>query len=276
MHEPFVAAVVQMTTTADRAANLATADRLVRRAAALGADVVAMPEMWPFIGSQAERLAHAEGLDGSVVRWARELAAELGITLFAGTFAERSEVPGKVHNTAVAVSPAGALLAHYRKIHLFDIDAPGGARITESDNFAPGDRAVVARTRHGVFGMTTCYDVRFPHLYRALRDAGADYVLVPSAFTAHTGKDHWEVLLRARAIEQQVYVLAPNQGGWHDRTRQSHGHSMIVDPWGLVVARASDGEGVALATIEPARVARVRSQLPCADHRRRFEEPTIA
>ena len=273
MSEPFVAAVLQMTTTADKEANRSTATSLVRRAASLGAQVIALPEMWPFIGDNTRRLTESEGLDGDIVQWGRGLASELEVTLFAGTFAERSDVEGKVHNTGIAFGPGGDLLAHYRKIHLFDIDAPGGAQFTESDDVAPGDRAVVVDTPHGRFGMTTCYDLRFPALYQALRDAGADYILVPSAFTAHTGKDHWEVLLRARAIEQQVYVLAPDQAGWHNRVRQSHGHSMIVDPWGLVVARASDGEGIALATIDPARIERVRSQLPCAEHRRPWALP---
>ncbi|MCO4772603.1 MAG: carbon-nitrogen hydrolase family protein [Deltaproteobacteria bacterium] len=276
MTAPFVAAVLQMTTKADRDANRATAEGLVRRAAALGAQVVCLPEMWPFIGNNVDRLERAQTLEGPIVQWGRALAAELGITLFAGTFAERSEVPGKVHNTGIAFGPQGDLLASYRKIHLFDIDVPGGAQFTESDDIAGGAQAVVVDTVHGRFGMTTCYDLRFPPLYQALRDAGADYVLVPSAFTAHTGKDHWEVLLRARAIEQQVYVLAADQTGWHNSKRQSHGHSMIVDPWGLVVARASDGEAIALASIDPARVRTVRSQLPCGDHRRTFAKPAVA
>ncbi len=273
MTEPFVAAVVQMTTTDDRAANRDTAERLVRRAAGLGAQVVALPEMWPYIGRTANQAENAETLDGPLVTAMRSLAEELGITLFGGTFAETSSVPGKVHNTAFVAGPDGALLASYRKIHLFDIDVPGGVTLKESDQFVAGDRAAVVSTEQGVFGLSTCYDLRFPALYEALRVAGATCVLVPSAFTAHTGKDHWEVLLRARAIEQQVYVLAPNQAGWHNPKRQSHGHSMIVDPWGHVVARASDGEGVALAVIEPGRVARVRTHLPCGEHRRPFADP---
>jgi len=273
MTEPFVAAVVQMTTTDDRMANRDTAERLVRRAADLGAQVVALPEMWPYIGRTADQAAHAQELDGPLVTGMRALAAELGITLFGGTFAETSAVPGKVHNTGFVAGPDGGLLASYRKIHLFDIDVPGGVTLRESDQFVAGDRAAVVDTAHGRFGLTTCYDLRFPALYEALRVAGATCVLVPSAFTAHTGKDHWEVLLRARAIEQQVYVLAPNQAGWHNAKRQSHGHSMIVDPWGHVVARAADGEGVALAVIEPARVERVRTHLPCGEHRRSFALP---
>jgi len=273
MTAPFLAAVVQMTTTADRGANRATAERLIRQAASHGAAVVALPEMWPFIGNREDQLANAESTGGPTVALLRGLGAELGITLFGGTFAERAESGDKVYNTGFVTGPSGDLLASYRKIHLFDIDVPGGAQLTESADFIPGSRAVTVDTVHGRFGMSTCYDLRFPALYQCLRDAGAEFMLVPSAFTAHTGKDHWEVLLRARAIEQQVYVLAPDQTGWHNKGRQSHGHSMIVDPWGLVVGRASDGEGIALATLDPARVARVRTQLPCGDHARPFSKP---
>lgn len=269
----FVAAVAQMTTTADRAANTETAEALVRRAAGLGAQVVCLPEMWPFIGNNAVRLADAETVQGPTVGLLSRLARELGIWLFGGSFAERSPEPGKVYNTAVALGPDGGLVGVYRKIHLFDIDVPGGAQFVESDDVSAGDRAVVVPTPFGTFGMTTCYDLRFPLMYERLRAAGVDYVTVPSAFTAHTGKAHWEVLLRARAIEQQMYVLAPDQAGRHNSARESHGHSMIVDPWGLVVARCSDGPGVALAVIEPERVARVRQQLPCWSHRRDFVVP---
>jgi predicted amidohydrolase len=273
MSEAFVAAVVQMRTTADRDANRRSAERLIREAAAARADLIVLPEMWPFIGDNARRLAEAETLAGPTVGFVRNLAAELGVTLAGGTFAERSEDGSKVYNTGFVVGPAGELLASYRKIHLFDIDVPGGAQFQESADVAPGGEAVVVPTGLGVLGLSTCYDLRFPALYQALRDAGATVVLVPSAFTAHTGKDHWEVLLRARAIEQQVYVLAPDQAGWHNPKRQSHGHSMIVDPWGLVIARVSDGEGFAIARIEPARVASVRQQLPCGDHVRPFTRP---
>ena len=266
----FVAAVAQMTTTNDRAANRATAEALVRRAAQRGAQVVTLPEMWPFIGNNVQRLRDAEGLDGPTVGLLSDLAQELGIWLFGGSFAERAPDGDRVYNTAVAHGPDGALVGVYRKIHLFDIDVPGGAQFVESDDVAPGDRAVIVDTPLGTFGMTTCYDLRFPHLYQQLRDAGVDFVTVPSAFTAHTGKAHWEVLLRARAIEQQMYVLAPDQAGRHNSVRESHGHSMIVDPWGLVVARCSDGTSVAMAEIDRERMLTIRRQLPCNGHRRAF------
>ena len=266
-------AVAQMTTTADRADNMASAVSLVREAAGLGAKMVFLPEMWPFIGSDEAKVAGAEDLDGPIVSSMRQLARELGIWLQPGSFAERAAVVGRVYNTAPVIRPDGELAAVYRKIHLFDIDLPGGAVLAESDTVVPGDEAVVAQTPWGGLGMSVCYDLRFPDLYRALRDAGAGIVAVPAAFTAHTGKDHWEILLRARAIEQQVWIVAADQGGRHNSKRSSHGHSMIIDPWGLVVARCSDGPGLAFATVDVARGERVRKALPCADHRRAFVEP---
>ena len=266
-------AVVQMTSTGDRDANLASAVSLVREAAGLGAEGVFLPEMWPFIGSDEAKVAGAQTLDGPVVSTMRELARELGVWLQPGSFAERSEVGGRVYNTAPLIRADGELAAVYRKIHLFDIDLPGGAVLRESDTVVAGDRAVASETPFGTLGLTICYDLRFSDLYRALRDGGADLIAVPAAFTAHTGKDHWEVLLRARAIEQQVWIVAADQGGRHNSRRASHGHSMIIDPWGHVVARCSDGPGLALARLDPERASRVRAGLPCADHRRPFEGP---
>jgi len=266
-------AVVQMTSTDDRAANRASAERFVREAASRGAEVVCLPEMWPFIGPDDAKVAGAESLDGPSMSLMRGLAAELGVWLFPGSFAERSDVPGRVYNCAPAIDPAGEVTTVYRKIHLFDIDIPGGAVFAESRSVAPGNAAVVADTPFGRVGMTVCYDLRFPGLYGALRDAGADIVLVPAAFTAHTGKAHWEVLLRARAIEQQVWVLAADQGGHHNRTRESHGQSLVIDPWGDVVARCSAGPGIALAWVDLEQVRTVREQLPCRTHDRAFERP---
>lgn len=266
-------AVAQMTTTKDRQANLASATALVRDAAGLGAQMVFLPEMWPFIGHDEAKVAGAQDLDGPIVTAMRELANQLGIWLQPGSFAERSPVAGRVYNTALVIRPDGEVHAIYRKIHLFDIDLPGGSVLMESDTVTPGDRAVVSETPFGGLGLSICYDLRFPHLYRALRAGGADIIVVPAAFTAHTGKDHWEVLLRARAIEQQVWIVAANQGGLHNSKRASHGHSMIIDPWGHVVARCSDGPGLCLARVDPDRVGRVRAALPCADHRRDFQEP---
>ena len=226
--------------------------------------------MWPFIGSDADKVAGAEALDGPSMTAMQELAQELGIWIFPGSFAERAPVEGRVYNTALAIDSDGGIAAIYRKIHLFDVDVVGGVSFQESDTVAPGDEAVLVDTPLGRVGMTVCYDLRFPALYQRLREGGAELFSVPAAFTSHTGKDHWEVLLRARATENQCYVLAADQGGRHNRTRESHGQSMIVDPWGLVVGRASDGPGFAIAAVDTGRVASVRQQIPCFGHKRDF------
>jgi predicted amidohydrolase len=265
--------VVQVTATDDREANLRIASDLVRRAAGAGAEVVCLPEMWPYIGSDAGKISGAESLDGPSMSVMQDLASSLGLWLLPGSFAEVSEVPGRVYNTSVVFDPSGKLRAVYRKLHLFDVDVPGGAVFKESDTVAAGDQAVVVDSEVGRLGLSICYDLRFPALYQGLRRAGAEVVLVPAAFTAHTGKDHWEVLLRARAIEQQVWVVAANQCGHHNPKRESHGHSMIVDPWGHVVARVSDGPGFAIADIDLAQVERVRREIPCARHERTWQGP---
>jgi deaminated glutathione amidase len=269
----FTIAACQVCATDDRAVNLATATRLVREAADRGADVVCLPEMWAFIGRGADEVTGGETLDGPSMTAMKTLAQELGIWLFPGSFAEISPEPGKVFNTSPCLDPNGAVTAVYRKIHLFDIEMAAGPSLRESDTMVPGDQAVVAETAFGRFGMSVCYDLRFPALYQALRDAGADVFLVPAAFTATTGKAHWEVLLRARAIEQQVWVVAADQVGRHNAARTSHGHSMVIDPWGFVVGRCSDGPGVTLAVVDPSLTKKVRGRLPCADHRRAFGPP---
>ncbi len=272
---PALFAVCQLTTSDDRARNRQVATDLVRRAAGLGADAVCLPEMWPFIGRDEDKLAGAETLGGPSTTLMQELAQELGIWLFPGSFAERAPTPGLVHNTATALAPDGSIAAVYRKLHLFDVAIPNGATFTESESVQAGDRAVIVDTPFGRVGMTICYDLRFPMLYQALREAGADLVLVPSAFTALTGKEHWELLIRARAVENQVYVVAAEQWGQHNRTRRSHGHSMIVDPWGHIVAQSSEQEGIALGLVDPAYLRRVRIQLPCSQHKRSFEPPSL-
>ena len=266
-------AVVQVTATADRAANLDTATRLIRESAGYGAETICLPEMWPFIGSDQDKVAGAETLDGPSMSAMRELARETGAWLLPGSFAEQSEVPNRVYNCATVIDPSGEVVAVYRKIHLFDIDLATGPRLMETDTVVPGTQAVLADTAMGRVGLSVCYDLRFPHLYQALREAGAQVLTVPAAFTSHTGKDHWEVLLRARAIEQQCYVVAPDQGGRHNSKRESHGHSMIVDPWGHVVARAPDGPGLAIGTVDLSQLQRIRDQLPCSEHRRDFSRP---
>jgi len=266
----FLAAVVQLNCTSDAAANLAQADMLIRRAASYGAKLVATPENTNYLGPHAEKVRLAEPIPGPTVDRLAALASELGIHLLVGSVNERGSDTDRCYNTSVLLGPSGERLASYRKIHLFDVDHSADVRFAESDTVIPGDEVVVVGTTLGSIGLSICYDLRFAELYRALRDGGAEMIAVPSAFTATTGKAHWEALIRARAIETQCYVLAPGQTGHHDDLglRESHGNSMIVDPWGQVVARASDGPGLALAEIDPNRVAGVRRGMPIAAHRR--------
>lgn len=264
----FLAAVIQMTSTPDPEANWDQARSLIERAAGYGAKLVATPENTNFLGSPAQKVRTAEPIDGRTCLRFGELARRLKIHLLLGSFNEESDEAGRCHNTSVLFGPDGAMIAAYRKIHLFDVDVSDAVRVRESDAVKPGERPVVAETPLGRLGLSVCYDLRFGNLYRRLVKDGAEVLCVPSAFTMTTGRDHWEPLLRARAIETQAYVLAPAQYGLHEGAdlRQSYGHAMIVDPWGLVVARASDGPGVALAEIDRDRVARIRRTIPVADH----------
>jgi predicted amidohydrolase len=263
-----VAAVVQMTSSAEVDRNLSTAERLVTEAAGRGARFVSLPENFVFLRSEGQPVAEPQSLDGPWVRRMAELARRRELTLLLGSLPEK--VPGdtRVHNTSVLLGPDGGTLAVYRKVHLFDIDLPGMEHLKESRSVLPGWDTVVAQTDFGPVGLSICYDVRFPELYRRLTRAGARVLAVPSAFTDRTGKDHWEVLLRARAIENLAYVVAAAQWGVHGRGRASHGHAMIVDPWGAVVAQTPDGEGVALAELDFDRQDRLRRELPALDHRR--------
>jgi predicted amidohydrolase len=254
-------AAAQMVSGPDRTKNLEVATRLVRRAVERGASLVGLPENVAWMGSEKDRPGAAERLDGpSLTRFA-ELARELRVHLLAGSIMEAGAPGGRVYNTSVLLGPEGQSLAVYRKIHLFDAEVGDGATYRESDTVAPGEVPVTAETPLGVVGLTICYDLRFPELYRALAGAGATLLTVPAAFTLMTGKDHWEVLLRARAIENQAYVLAPAQGGRHTDQRVTYGHAMVVD-------RASDGEGLALAEVDLEVLARVRRNLPALRHRR--------
>lgn len=267
--ERFLAAAVQLTSVADKAKNIERALELIDEACARGARFVALPENVDFMGPEQEKLEGAEDLDGPTFRALSEKARERGIILLAGTIAERAPGPQKkVHNTSVLYGPDGKALAVYRKIHLFDVDLADGSRYRESDCVAPGEDVVVVKTGLASFGMSVCYDVRFPELYRRLAALGAEVLLVPAAFTLHTGKDHWEVLLRARAIESTAYVIAPAQVGRHSPTRVTYGNSMIIDPWGVVIARCSDGPGVCVAEIAPSVLDRVRREIPSLGHRR--------
>jgi predicted amidohydrolase len=260
---------VQLTSGADKAANLETAERLVDRAAAMGADVVVLPEKWNGIGNREALHALAEPLTGgesvdALSAWARRH----GVAIVGGSITERRDGRGKLSNTCPVFDSTGALVAAYRKIHLFDVNIPDGARYAESEVVVPGDRVVVAPTPLGRIGLTVCYDLRFPELYRKLASLGAEVITIPSAFTLFTGKDHWEVLVRARAIENLAYVIAPAQVGRHSATRQTFGNAMIVDPWGVVLARCPDGEGVCVAPFSRPRLERVRQELPALKHRK--------
>jgi deaminated glutathione amidase len=259
-------AAVQLNSTNDKARNLAAAERLVRAAAADGAELVALPEKWNLLAGGEELLAGAEALDGPSLSAARGWARTLGIHLLAGSIAERDDGE-KAFNTSVLIGPDGGDLARYRKIHMFDVDA-GGVSYRESEHEQPGAELVTAPVGDLIAGLTVCYDLRFPELFRILALRGARLLTVPSAFTRATGRDHWEVLLRARAIENQVFVLAPNQVGTAPPHFESYGCSAIVDPWGRVLASAADEECTVVADLDLAEQERVRESLPSLANRR--------
>jgi predicted amidohydrolase len=269
---------VQLTSRADKAANLEKAELLVARAAATGADLVVLPEKWNAIGGLETLHRAAEPLDGgesmqALSAWARRH----GITIVGGSITERREGREKLSNTSPVLGPDGELIAAYRKIHLFDVDV-GGHVYRESAGEEPGDEAVVARAEDWGVGLSVCYDVRFPELYRILALEGAELLTVPAHFTLFTGKDHWHVLLRARAIENQCYVAAAAQIGETITGKASYGRSLIADPWGLVVAQAPDEETVISAEIERSRLEDVRTRLPSLASRQpaAYRWPTLA
>lgn len=266
----FVAATIQLTSTSDADASLASASHWITQAALAGAQLVITPENTNFLGPHTDKVRMAEPVGGPTTQRFGALARQLGIHLILGSFNERSDDPHRCYNTSVVFGPDGSVLATYRKIHLFDVDVSDEVRFMESQTVVPGDTPVVIDTALGRIGLSICYDLRFPELYQALVARGAQILTVPAAFTQHTGKDHWAPLLQARAIETQSYVLAPGQVGEHDDAglRRSWGHSMIVDPWGQIVAQASDGPGFALAPIDLARVDTVRRAMPVGQHRR--------
>ncbi len=257
-----------MNSTDDVAANMAAADRLVREAAAAGAELVLLPEKWTVLGSGEHLVAGAETLDGPAVRWARAIAGELGIDLVAGSIAERLAGSRRIANTSVHVGPDGEIHAVYRKVHMFDVTVDG-TRYAESEHEEAGTELVTSRAAGGaILGLSICYDVRFPELYRILMLRGARILLVPAAFTLATTRDHWETLLRARAIENQAFVIAANQIGRHPPAYRSGGRSMIVDPWGVVLAQASDTVGVTGAALDLDGLERIRADLPALANRR--------
>ncbi len=259
------AAVIQLNSTNEKARNLATAERLVRAAAADGAELAVLPEKWSLLAAGDELLAGAEALDGPALTAARGWARELGIHLLAGSIAEAGEE--KAFNTSVMIGPDGKDIAVYRKIHMFDVEV-GGTTYRESAYEEPGTEIVTAPLGDLIVGLTVCYDLRFPELYRILAVRGARLIAVPSAFTLATGRDHWEVLVRARAIENQAFVLAANQIGEAPPSFSSYGRSSIVDPWGVVLATAPDEECFVAAELDLEAQERTRQTLPSLANRR--------
>ena len=266
------AGVVQLCSRQNVEENLVRSEQLVEQASRRGAQLVVLPENFPYIGQLAHKVTLAEPLlaeaPGAVLGRMIPLARRLGIHLLAGGIPIQSERADRFYNTAILIGPDGAIVASYRKIHLFDINIPGGAVFTESQHVLPGDTVVTTDVLGTTLGFSICYDLRFPELYRELGRQGATVVAAPAAFTLHTGKDHWLPLLRARAIENQTFMLAAAQHGHHTSQRTSYGKACIVDPWGAVLAQCGDTDGVAVAELDLEYLARVRRELPCLAHRR--------
>ena len=260
----------------DLAANLADAEKWVAEAAQLGCELVALPENFAYMRREGAEIPCAQGLDGEIVSTLRRLAASHRLWLLGGSFPELITGDRRVYNTGLLLRPNGKIAAVYRKIHLFDVDLRdrGGGRYQESKAFAPGREIVVAETPFGGIGLSICYDLRFPELYRAMADRGARWIAIPSAFARETGRDHWELLVRTRAVENQAFVVAAAQWGDCGAGRASHGRSLIVDPWGVVLACAPDAPGLVVADCAPDRQERIRHSLPVLSHRRLPSTPS--
>jgi len=280
----FTAACVQFTAGPDPEPNLQQVSGLVRQAREAGADLIMTPEVSNFIESGRRRRDKARReADDPFLAGMRELARETGAWILIGSLViDPAGEPGaepaeeRLANRSFLIDAQGAVVARYDKIHMFDIDLPGGESYRESNAYRPGGGTVVAETPWGRLGMTVCYDLRFPHLYRALAQAGADFLAVPSVFTVPTGTAHWHVLLRARAIENGCFVFAPAQWGEHAGGRRSYGHSLVVDPWGEVLADGGEEPGIITAQIDPARIAKARGMVPSLQHDRGFTPPEVA
>jgi len=262
-------AAIQLNSTPDQAANLARAQAYIEEAASRGAQLVALPEHFACLGRDADTAAAAQPLDGPLVTRFRELAGKLGIFLLLGSFPENSPGKGRPYNTSVLLGPRGKIFASYRKMHLFDVDLPGAPPSRESEWTHPGEEVVTTALPGESFtvGLAICYDLRFPELFRAQVSRGANLLFLPAAFTYRTGRDHWQALLKARAIENLSYVVAPAQWGRHGAGRRSYGRSLILDPWGLTLAQAPDGEGIIYAWLDFERLYRLRRELPFLEHR---------
>ncbi|BFM38996.1 carbon-nitrogen hydrolase family protein [Synechocystis sp. LKSZ1] len=268
--KPYLAAALQMTSRPDLEKNLLEAEELIELAVRRGAELIGLPENFAFLGNESSKLAQAATIAEKSEKFIKTMAQRFQVTLLAGGFpVPFAEDPSKAYNTALLVSPNGEELSRYHKAHLFDVNLPDGNTYQESSTVMSGKAypPVVASDKLGRLGLSICYDVRFPELYRYLSAQGADVLFVPAAFTAYTGKDHWQILLQARAIENTCYVIAPAQTGCHYERRYTHGHAMIIDPWGVILSDAGERPGMAIAEINPQRLAQVRQQMPSLQHR---------
>lgn len=264
----YLAAALQMTSLPDLAKNLAQAEELIDLAVRRGAKLVTLPENFSFLGDETAKYEQAADICTASEKFLKTMAQRYQITLLGGGYPVPADA-GRVYNTALLVDASGDVLMRYEKVHLFDVNLPDGNFYQESKTVTSGQRLpdVYPDKALGYLGLSVCYDVRFPELYRHLSHSGAEVLMVPAAFTAFTGKDHWQVLLQARAIENTCYVIAPAQTGFHNARRQSHGHALVIDPWGVILADAGSAVGMAIAEVNPARLAQVRRQMPALEHR---------
>ena len=268
--KPYLAAAIQMTSKPDLDQNLLEAEELIELAVRQGAELISLPENFAFLGKEEDKIAQAQNIAVKTDKFLKKMAQRFQVTILGGGFpVPVANNPAKAYNTAVLVAPDGQEMSRYQKVHLFDVDVPDGNTYQESSTvMAGGDLpGIYTSDKFGNIGLSICYDVRFPELYRHLSRQGAEVLFIPAAFTAYTGKDHWQVLLQARAIENTCYVIAPAQTGNHYERRYTHGHAMIIDPWGVILADAGDKPGVAVAEINPERLRQVRQQMPSLQHR---------
>lgn len=271
--QPYLAAAIQMTSVPNLDANLRQAEEWIEFAVQQGCELVTLPENFAFLGPEEEKVKLAPDIFVQTEVFLRRMSQRFQITLLGGGYPvpahNNGTTPAQTYNTATLVGSNGEELARYQKIHLFDVNLPDGNTYRESNTIANGSEVhVYAHERFGVLGLSVCYDIRFPELYRSLVTKGAEVLLIPAAFTAYTGRDHWQILVQARAIENTCYVIAPAQVGFHYERRQCHGHAMIVDPWGMILADAGTQPGVAIAEINPSRLQQIRRQMPSLNHRR--------
>jgi len=266
--KPYLAAALQMTSVPDLGKNLAQAEELIDLATRRGAELITLPENFSYLGDEDAKFKQAHEICTASEKFIKTMAQRYRITLLGGGYPVPSP-DGRTYNTALLVNANGEQLLRYDKVHLFDVNLPDGNTYQESETVTSGSTmpSVYKSDRLGALGISVCYDVRFPELYRQLSKNGAQVLIVPASFTAFTGKDHWQVLLQARAIENTCYMIAPAQTGFHNARRQSHGHAMVIDPWGITLADAGDTVGMAIAEINPSRLEQVRTQMPSLQHR---------